>query len=371
MQAIINAIKNSSRYQITFKDFMEIALYDTEYGYYSKGRRKIGKEGDFYTSSFVHPVFAQVFASFFYTQSKMNDIKPTICEIGGGDGRFAKAVLDEWSERYPESYEQLRYIIIEKSPYHQEEIRSKLKDHACYSLYSDLHAAKLEYPLMEGIIFSNELLDALPVHLVEKKDDSLFEVFVTLDDQNQFTEKLVPCVNDEIHNWLEFYGVPLGNGQRFEIPLSMMNWIEEISNWLNKGLLVTIDYGYKHEDWCKREHRDGSIRGYFKHQLVRDPLKHPGEMDLTTHIHIDPFIQHGKKHDLACLYENIQLEFLLAAGILSFLQDHFDPNPFSEISRMNRAIRTFITPGGISSSFHVIIQGKRVSKLNLDSQNLI
>lgn len=364
MQAILDKITKSPNKCISFKDYMEIALYDYEYGYYSKVKRKIGKEGDFYTSSFVHPVFAQVFSLFFNMQLMENNLAPFICEIGGGDGRFAKNILDEWKEKYPTSYEKLTYIIIEKSPFHQTEIENTLKGHRCYKIYSDLQAVEVDYPKFEGIIFSNELCDAFPVHLVEKKDEELFEVFVTVDADRQLKEMLVPCKNTEIINWLDVYGVDLVSGQRFEIPLYMMKWIEEMSDWLDSGLLVTIDYGYKSEDWMRAEHKEGSIRGYYKHQLIRNPLLHPGEMDITTHIQLDPFIKHGNKFHLNCLYEDTQLELLVKAGILSFLQDHFDPDPFSEKSKRNRAIRTFITPGGISSSFHVVIQGKGNVRLN-------
>src|SRR5690606_5195078 len=104
----------------------------------------------------------------------------------------------------------------------------------------------------------------------------------------------------------------------------------------------------------------GSLRGYYKHQLMDNPLEHPGDMDLTTHIHFDTLISMGEKHGFEFVTKFRQDEFLLAAGILTFLQDNFDSNPFSEISKQNRAIRSLIMDGGMSSAFHVLIQQKNV-----------
>ena len=102
----------------------------------------------------------------------------------------------------------------------------------------------------------------------------------------------------------------------------------------------------------------GSLRGYYQHQMIDNVLQHPGEMDITTHIHFDWLIQKGEQAELEFHSKLRQDEFLLKAGILKELENHYDPNPFSEVSKRNRAIRSLIMPSGMSSFFHLVIQQK-------------
>jgi SAM-dependent MidA family methyltransferase len=134
---------------------------------------------------------------------------------------------------------------------------------------------------------------------------------------------------------------------------------------LTKGLVVTADYGYTKEDWKHPSRIKGSLRGYYQHQMIDDVLQHPGEMDITTHIHFDWLIQKGEQAELVFHSKLRQDAFLLKAGILKELENHYDPNPFSEVSKRNRAIRSLIMPSGISSFFHLIIQQKGIIDTNL------
>lgn len=371
MKVLLEQIKQSPEECISFQQFMEIALYHETEGYYTSKMTKLGKAGDFYTSSLVHPVFSQVFTSFFHMQIQKNNLPSMICEIGGGDGTFARNVLDEWYSKYPSSYTKLHYYIIETSPHHRQAIYQNLANHLeVVHVFPNLIALMNEIPTYEGIIFSNELLDAFPVHIVEKRNSTLYEVNVTIDKEGNFAEKLVLCKNDDILQWLHKYNMKLNDGQRMEIPLQMMHWIKDIASWINKGLVITIDYGYKREEWFENEHREGSIRGYYKHQLIPNPLWYPGKMDLTSHIHIDPLIEYGNKLGIQCVYEDTQQKFLMASGIIDFLQENHDPDPFSEKSKLNRAIRSLVMPGGISSSFHVIMQGKGIERIKFQSGGL-
>jgi SAM-dependent MidA family methyltransferase len=132
----------------------------------------------------------------------------------------------------------------------------------------------------------------------------------------------------------------------------------EIAQSLIKGMVVTADYGYTLEEWMDPRRSKGSLRGYYQHQMIDDVLQHPGEMDITTHIHFDYLIQKGEQVELELITKLRQDEFLLKSGILNELANHYDPNPFSEVSKRNRAIRSLIMPSGISTYFHVVIQQK-------------
>ncbi|WP_329955802.1 class I SAM-dependent methyltransferase [Calidifontibacillus erzurumensis] len=359
-----HVIENSKNGNISYSEYMGIVLYDKELGYYMKHKQKIGKEGDFYTNSNVHSVFGKVLARIFIRLVQLKKIHPVICEIGAGTGRLANFILEEWKKVDPDSFKQLKYIIVEISPYHREEQRKVIRSFEKVQQFSSLTEMVNHLGKFNGIILANELFDAFPVDVVQKVNGEMVEVRITFEN-NQLVETFVPCKNEEIFNWLEQNGIVLTNGQRMEIPLNMDHWLEETNAWLEKGIMFTIDYGYTKEEWMHPIHREGSLRGYYKHQIIKNPLSYPGDMDLTTHIHLDALIQKGEQVGLKLLGMLNQREFLLKGGILNYLQENSDPNPFSEISRQNRAIRSLIMDDGISSSFTVLIQSKNADQIIL------
>ena len=115
-----------------------------------------------------------------------------------------------------------------------------------------------------GMVFSNELFDAFPVHVIEKRENQLFEVMIGMEN-GQLIERLVPLNNRDILNFIDDYQLTLVEGQRIEICLKMEEMISQISQVLQKGLVVTIDYGYTQEEWKEPLRKDGSLRGYYQH----------------------------------------------------------------------------------------------------------
>jgi SAM-dependent MidA family methyltransferase len=259
----------------------------------------------------------------------------------------------------------LQYYIIESSPFHRRLQSEKLAFCEKVHQFESLHELKTKIGSFNGIVFSNELFDAFPVDVVTKKDDTFYEIRVSLNENDDLFEVVEPCEKKELTDWLKKRKIEMVEDQRMEIPLAMDQFIIEIGNWIEKGIVITVDYGYVTEQWSKPERKDGSLRGYFNHQLINNPLQRPGEMDLTTHIHFDSLIESAKVADLKLEGFYRQDEFLLKAGILRYLQDHYDPNPFSEISKQNRAVRSLISDQSISSSFHTILQSKGI-KFNAD-----
>jgi SAM-dependent MidA family methyltransferase len=184
---------------------------------------------------------------------------------------------------------------------------------------------------------------------------------------DQLCEEKVPLANPDILRFLQESKLALKDKQRIEVPLEMEKMLETIARTLSKGLVVTADYGYSNEEWHESSKAQGSLRGYYHHQMFHDVLQHPGEMDITTHIHFDSLIQKGEQVGLNWLSKLRQDDFLVKAGILEELANHYDPNPFSEVSKRNRAIRSLIMPSGISAYFHILIQQKG---LNLNQNQL-
>lgn len=343
-------ISNSPDKVISYADYMAAVLYHPELGYYMKNKEKIGRKGDFITTSNISDIYGRIMAKWYSNVSKITGLPPAICEIGAGNGRFAKAFLQEWKDRNESS---LAYYIVESSPYHQKMQRRLLNPDFTFN---QLHSIG-EIKGFEGMIFSNELFDALPVHVIEKIDSHLYEVMVG-EKNNGLIEVRVPLTNPDILAFLNESQIDLHDRQRLEVPLSMGKMVHDISKSLSKGLVVTADYGYTNEEWMEPARAKGSLRGYYQHQMIHNVLQNPGEMDITSHIHFDYFINKGEQLGLRNLAKLRQDEFLIKAGALEELENHYDSNPFSDVSKRNRAIRSLIMPSGISSFFHIIIQEK-------------
>jgi SAM-dependent MidA family methyltransferase len=357
---IIEAIEQAEQRRISYAQYMNLALYDPQYGYYMREKEKIGRLGDFITSSNISDVFGQLFAKVFIRLVQTGEVAPFVCEIGGGSGRFARAVLNEWQKRSPETFRSLTYVIIEMSPYHRKKQKEILINIPANIIqYEKIEQFQKEFPNVCGIVFSNELFDAFPVHVIEKEDGKLQEVFVSLR-EGQLVEVKFPLQNKEIVDYLKERKIVLKNGQRFEIPLMMKKFILETGTLMKRGIMFTVDYGYTDDEWQLPIHREGSLRGYYQHQMITNPLAFPGDMDLTTHVQWDALKMYGEKAGWEFVRLMRQDHFLLAAGILEYLTEHHDSNPFSEQSKQNRAIRSLIMDGGMSSAFQVMIQQKNI-----------
>lgn len=346
-------ISNAPVNLITYAEYIEAVLYHPVFGYYMKNKQKIGGQGDFITTSNISDIYGRIVAKWFASVCKYNDLEPTFCEIGAGNGRFAHSFLQEWEHSIKSP---LNYIIVESSPYHL-----SLQNELIKPRFSVTQVNKLdELEPFEGMVFSNELFDAMPVHVIEKENEQLYEVMVGIKNESLYEEK-VPLTNSSIYSFLDASRLVLKEKQRIEVPLLMEGMVKDISRVLKKGLVVTADYGYTNEDWKHPSRIKGSLRGYYQHQMIDDVLEHPGEMDITTHIHFDWLILKGEQAELNFQSKLRQDEFLLRAGILKELEDHYDPNPFSEVSKRNRAIRSLIMPSGMSSFFHLVIQQKGIN----------
>jgi SAM-dependent MidA family methyltransferase len=345
---------------ISYAEYMGAVLYHSELGYYMKNTEKIGPNGDFITTSNISDIFGRMMAKWFATIMEKNKLAPVFCEIGAGNGRFAKAFLQEWEETVKVP---LTYFIVESSPYHRKLQRELLNQ------YSEVIQVETlaEITSFEGMIFSNELFDALPVHVIEKDHGEVYEIMIGIRDEELYEEKVL-LSNKNMISFLQENQINLNEKQRMEIPVAMGDMLQDISDTLLKGFVVTVDYGYTREEWMEPARQNGSLRGYYQHKMIDNVLENPGEMDITSHIHFDWLMKKGEQLNLNVVVKNRQDEFLLKTGILKELENHYDPNPFSEVSKRNRAIRSLIMPSSMSSYFHVLIQQKGMDETSI--QNL-
>ena len=352
-----NMISTNIQGFLSYADFMKHALYHPELGYYSREQQKIGANGDFYTSSNVGDVFGRALGRWFVYIFRNFELDTRIIELGAGTGKIARSVLAIIKELDEQLFSKLIYTIVDTSSYHQELQKKSLENYTNVTYYNCLQEAGK----LTGIIFSNEFFDAFPVHIVEKKNGQLYEVGIAVE-QDAFVEQLIPVYNLEIEEYLNQQQLQLAEGQRIEIPLSMVHYYRELAEQIQKGLLLTIDYGYTNEEWRDPAHRDGSIRGYNRHKMTGNILKNPGNIDMTTHIHWDTLRFCPKELNVETVAFMPQNEFLMSCGIFAEFNETASLNPFSLEHKRNRAIRTLIEPGQISSYFKALVQVKNLEK---------
>ena len=350
-----NKIRASEIGYLTFDEFIRLALYHPEFGYYNQERQKIGTGGDFYTSSNVSDVFGRALGRWFIYIFRNFEINKEILELGAGTGRIAQSVLAVIKELDEQLFSELTYTLVETSSYHQMMQKETLKDYDHVLYINSLQ----ELNEINGIVFSNEFFDAFPVHIIEKKNGKLFELVVSIENDT-LIEKSIHLQNLDIVAFLERQNLMLADGQRMEIPLAMEDYYRELTLKIQKGLLLTIDYGYTDEEWRDPAHRRGSIRGFQQHKMIANIIKNPGEMDITTHIHWDRLRFCQKELEMETVAFLPQNEFLISCGILEEFTETASLNPFSLEHKRNRAIRTLIDSGQISAYFKALVQTKKI-----------
>ncbi|GAB7387679.1 SAM-dependent methyltransferase [Bacillaceae bacterium] len=375
MQEIVKEIRKAPGGRISFRRFMELALYHPQAGYYSREGEKIGKRGDYYTNINVGSVFAETLSDVFAEMAGRfaGEEEPVFfVEFGGGSGRLAQQVLAAMERKHREAYGRVHWIMIERSPHHRRQQQENLRDFAQkVSWVEDIRAGRETFGEIRGVAFSNEFVDALPVHVIVKGKKGWLEAFVSWSEaEHRFAEVLLPCENEEILAYLREERLRLPEGYRFEVNLDAKHWLEELSRWLKQGFLLTIDYGYLKEEWFVPQHREGTLLCYRKHRVDSDPYGDVGKKDITSHVPFFSLMRWGKENGWHVLAYETQSRFLLRSGILRKLQEHRETDPFrSPAAKRNRAIKQLILPGGMGDAFKVLVQAKGINGHGLSFLN--
>ena len=339
---------------------MRASLYDPAGGYYQRSDlERWGREGDYRTSPERSELFAATFARYF---AKLYDElqRPeewSIVECGAGDGRFAVGVLRTLFERFPQIFAATRYVVYELSDDALQRARQRLAEFGTrVEFYSEFELITAG----SGIYFSNELLDAFPVHRVVKNRDGLAELYVTLDAEGSFVWSTGSLSTERLVDYCREYSLELSDGQIIEINLAIDDWLAQVAGKLDEGFLITVDYGEEAHDLydsARRPH--GSLRGFSRHGFVDDVLAQPGECDLTTTINWTQVKSTGERLGFKVIEFASQDKFLLNAGLLEELDLLLeDAHTDAEKVALSTNAREMILPGGMASSFQVLVHKK-------------
>lgn len=356
---------------ISFNDYMATCLYHPEYGYYTRSRERIGKGGDFFTSSSVHALFGRLIARQMVQMAEvLGDGTFSIAEQGAGEGHLALDILDALEQETPQLYARLNYRLVEISADNRARQRQRLDRHVAAGRVS--WCAEEDLAGFRGCVLSNELLDAFPVHLVEMTANGLSEVYVVTSGDG-FAEELRPLSDSAIENHLRALNVILPPGYRTEINLEAPRWIHRIGEAIERGFVLTIDYGYPAAELYAPHRHAGTLMCFHRHTSNDNPYDHVGSQDITAHIDFTSLERAGLDVGLEPLYFGEQYRFLMALGFLEGLIElqaaERDPR---KAQALRMTLKNLILPdGGMGDTFKVMVQGKGVGKPQLLCQRKI
>jgi SAM-dependent MidA family methyltransferase len=346
---------------VTFHDWIKAALYDPAGGYYRRpDLQRWGREGDYRTSPERSELFAATFARYFaklYFELREPD-DWTIVECGAGDGSFAVGVLSTLADRFPDVFAATRYVVHDAS---EDALRRARERLAAFKDQVEFCSEFESLPAVRGVFFSNELLDAFPVHRVVNDDAGLAEMYVTVTPDGAFAWSTGPLTKPRLAEFVREYAPGLAPGQIVDINLEIDDWFARVAAKLRSGFVITVDYGAESGELYDSDRRpEGSLRAFARHGFVDNLLDQPGDYDITASVNWSQVKRAGERLGLEVIEFGSQEKFLLSAGLVEELE-HRLARMTSEAERLALTIgaREMILPGGMASSFQVLVQ-KRV-----------
>ncbi len=349
---------------ITFERYMEICLYHPQHGYYMQGRERTGVRGDYFTSPDLHPVFARLVAR---QAAEMWEAlgRPgrfDWVEMGPGRGHFAREFVLGVQRQNPEFFAALAYVAVEPGARQ----RDRLREHFAELAEKIRIAENLEQDeAVTGCIFSNELVDAFPVHVVARSAGRLKEIKVAVEG-DRLVEKIGKLSGTQLAAAVARYAPGLEEGHRAEMNLRAVEWMRAIAAKLARGFVLTIDYGDLAAKLYTLDRPRGTLMAYHAHTATEDFYSAPGECDLTAHVNFSALIGAGTAARLEPAGFTTQERFLLALGEGNSFSDLFDPGQGETDQLQARLkLKRLINPEGMGNIFKVLIQQRGIGRHEL------
>jgi SAM-dependent MidA family methyltransferase len=345
---------------MSFARYMELCLYHPELGYYTAGPPPMGPGGDYLTYPSVHPAFGRLMGRQVAEIWKLMGEPPCfiLVEMGGGRGDLSRHMLGLIQEEAPGLFQVLQLILVDRSPRLLEAQERALGGFQGVRFMDP--GAFFSSPPMVGCMVSNELLDAMPVHLVEVHSGRLQEVFVEVS-EGGVREVLAEPSDVRIEGYLRALGARLLEGQRVEVGLAATDWMERVGSVLGKGAVITVDFGYSGPDAFHPLRPAGTLMAYRGHAASPDPYALPGGQDLTAHVNFSALVWAGQRAGLSFTGLAPQDRFLLALGLLQEMEAHEARRREMNAAAFwaeKLALRCLMMPQPPQGGFQVLIQHK-------------
>ncbi|MEO0537963.1 MAG: class I SAM-dependent methyltransferase [Cyanobacteria bacterium P01_A01_bin.123] len=364
-------IQGSPEQRISFAEYMAMVLYEPQEGYYTRAGVDLGPKGDFITSAHLGCDFGELLAEqFAEIWQRLGRPQPfAVVELGAGQGLIADQGLAYLQRHYPDCLAVLNYTLVETSAELIAVQQQRLKcwqDQGVAIQWRSL--AEIFPESIVGCVFSNELVDAFPVHRVQLTDSGLQEVYVTLtEDGLGFQDTLGELSTPRLADYFDRVGIALTPdiypvGYCTEVNLAALDWLSAIASKIKQGVLITIDYGYPAHRYYGRSRIQGTLQCYYRHSHHNDPYRFMGHQDITAHVDFTALENQGEICGLAPLGMTQQSLFLMALGLgdrLTALAEITATDPASINAALQRrdSLHRLIDPMGVGN-FWVLVQGK-------------
>lgn len=339
---------------LSFAEYMQLALHEPGLGYYAAGARKLGADGDFITAPEISPLFARALAS---QAAEVLEVSGGDClELGPGSGRLAADLLLalQQRDRLPE-----RYLLLETSPDLRERQRQTLAQLppalAARCVWID------RLPLAHvGLIFGNEVLDALPVERLRREGDRVWQIGAGIDADGKLVwrERLLA---ESALRTVALERLP-AQGGRSEINFAAEALLRSLGGLMTRGLLLLLDYGYPAAEYYHPARHAGTLTCFYRHRQHDNPFFLPGLQDITAHVDFTAVALAAAEADLALAGYTSQAQFLINCGILDALRACGEPSGFAYLHAAN-ALNRLTHPAEMGELFKAIAW---VKELDLD-----
>ena len=331
--ALLRAEIQANGGAIPFSRYMELCLYTPGWGYYSAGASKFGASGDFVTSPELGALFATTTAQALAPVFEQLGAQARMLELGGGSGAFAEGVLIALAAR---GALPARYAILEPSA----DLRQRQHARLQAALPADVFARVewLDRPFddeWDGVVFANEVIDALPTPRFEMREGLVYEETVVLDGAGNLARGWQPAdvlMESAVRNVERTLEEPLSSGYRSEVLLQLPYWIQAVMGGMQRGAMLFIDYGYPRREYYQHDRVDGTLRAFYRHRVHNDVFKWPGLQDLTASVDFTALAEAGVGAGFDLAGYCTQASFLLGNGVTDVLE-HADART-DEIGRV-------------------------------------
>jgi SAM-dependent MidA family methyltransferase len=333
---------------ISFADYMQMALYTPHLGYYSGDANKFGLGGDFVTAPEISPLFAQALAN--QVAPVLQTTAGNVLELGAGTGKLAAGLLLRLAE-----LEQLpqHYFILEVSANLRQRQQEYLQSILPVALYSRLQWLDALPEALTGVVVGNEVLDAIPVHVVEWRAGQWLERGIGFDQklvwQTQLLQDLSLVASIDTRQ--------LPDGYITEVCPAAQGLIASLATMLVRGLVLMPDYGFAASEYYHPQRAQGTLMCHYQHYAHDDPLIYPGLQDITAHVDFTAMAEVAVAHGLECAGYTNQAQFLINCGILQLLQQ-VPPEESARYLPMVAAVQKLLSPAEMGELFKVLALSK-------------
>ncbi|UCE89067.1 MAG: SAM-dependent methyltransferase [Pseudomonadota bacterium] len=342
--------------RITFRRFMELALYAPGLGYYSAGSRKLGAAGDFVTAPELSPLFSRCVARAVYpVLRELAD--GSVLEVGAGSGAMAVGVLQELEALHclPQ-----QYLILELSA----ELRARQQqtlEAACPALLSRVHWAQELPDGFRGAVLANEVLDAMPAHRFTVRSGGVREQYVAWSDGFVALDD-VPCeprIAERVASIEASLGTALPKDYCSEINFTAEDWVRSVADGLAVGAVLLIDYGFPRHEYYHPQRHMGTLMCHYRHRVHGDPFVYPGLQDITAHVDFSAIADAAHDGGLGVAGYTTQGNFLIGSGLAELAADQQG----DERRRLQTAneVKKLTLPHEMGELFKVLVLTRGVS----------